>query len=78
MAEAKEILDKLKQLKSKSDNMSMRKSRATVNGALIGAAGGLLVGLARNYSLISSAMVGSVLGALVTYLILPKSDNDEE
>jgi hypothetical protein len=78
MAEAKEILDKLKQLKSKSDNMSMRKSRATVNGALIGAAGGLLVGMARNYILISSAMVGSVLGALVTYLVLPKSDDNEE
>jgi proteasome assembly chaperone (PAC2) family protein len=56
----------------------MRKSRATVNGALIGAAGGLLVGMARNYSLISSAMVGSVLGALVTYLVLPKNDDNEE
>lgn len=67
MAEAKEILDKLKQLKSKSESGSMQKNRATVNGALIGAAGGLLVGLSRNYSLISSAMVGSVLGALVTY-----------
>jgi proteasome assembly chaperone (PAC2) family protein len=78
MAEAKDILDKLKQLKSKSDTMSMRKSRATVNGALIGAAGGLLVGMARNYSLLSSAMVGSVLGALVTYLVLPKNDDNEE
>ena len=76
MAEAKEILDKVKSLKSNSESLTIKRNKGVVNGAFIGMAGGLLVGFTRNYSLISSAIVGSMLGALVTYLILPKTEEE--
>jgi hypothetical protein len=42
---------------------------------LIGLAGGVLIGLTRNYNLVSSAVVGALIGGLVTSVILPKSDD---
>jgi drug/metabolite transporter (DMT)-like permease len=74
MAEAKQILDKLKDLKSTSNSLEMKRRKGTINGALIGMAGGLLVGLTRNYNLISSAVVGALLGGLIATVILPKND----
>ncbi len=75
MAEAKEILDKLKNLKSTSTSMDMKRRKGLINGGLIGMAGGVLIGLTRNYNLISSAIVGALIGGLVTSVILPKSDD---
>jgi hypothetical protein len=74
MAEAKEILDKLKDLKSTSNSLEMKRRKGTINGALMGMAGGLLIGLTKNYNLISSAVVGALLGGLVATVILPKND----
>ncbi len=75
MAEAKEILDKLKDLKSTSNSLDMKRRKGTINGALIGMAGGLLIGFTRNYNLVSSAVVGALLGGLVATVILPKNDD---
>jgi len=75
MSEAKEILDKLKNLKSTSTSIDMKRRKGLVNGGLIGMAGGVLIGLTRNYNLISSAVVGALIGGLVTSVILPKSDD---
>lgn len=75
MAEAKELLDKMKSLKSNSDSMALKKTKGTITGAMIGMAGGLLVGFSRNYNLVSSAFVGAVVGGLVSNLLLPKTDD---
>jgi hypothetical protein len=75
MAEAKEILDKLTDLKSTSNSLEMKRRKGTINGALIGMAGGLLIGFTRNYNLVSSAVVGALLGGLVATVILPKNDD---
>ena len=75
MSEAKEILDKLKSLKSTSTSMEMKRRKGLINGGLIGLAGGILIGLTRNYNLVSSAVVGALIGGLVTSVILPKSDD---
>lgn len=72
--EAKQILDKLKDLKSTSNSLEMKRRKGTINGALIGMAGGLLIGLTRNYNLVSSAVVGALLGGLVATVILPKNE----
>lgn len=74
MAEAKDILEKVKSLKSTSESLTIKRNKGVVNGAFIGMAGGLLVGFTRNYNLVSSAIVGSLLGAIVTYLVLPKNE----
>jgi hypothetical protein len=75
MAEAKEILEKVKELKSKSDSMALKKTKGTITGAFIGVAGGLLVGMAKNYNLISSAFVGALIGGVASQLLLPKLDD---
>ena len=75
MAEAKEILDRVKDLKSKSDSMALKKTKGTITGAFIGVAGGLLIGFTRNYNLISSAFVGALLGGVVSHLLLPKNED---
>jgi len=77
MAEAKEILDKVKDLKSKSDSMALKKTKGTVTGAFIGVAGGLLIGFTRGYNLISSAFVGALIGGVVSQLLLPKTDDED-
>ena len=75
MAEAKELLDKMKTLKSNSDSMALKKTKGTITGAFIGMAGGLLVGFSRNYNLVSSAFVGALVGGLISNLLLPKTDD---
>lgn len=76
MAEAKDILDKVKDLKSKSDSMALKKTKGTITGAFIGVAGGLLIGMAKNYNLISSAFVGALIGGVVSNILLPKLDDE--
>lgn len=72
MAEGKELLDKITELKSKSDSYALKKTKGTITGAFIGMAGGLLIGFSRKYNLISSAFVGALVGGVVSQLLLPK------
>jgi len=76
MAEAKAILDKVQALKSKSDSAALTKTKGTVSGAFIGAAGGLLIGLSRKYNLVTSAFLGALVGGVVSQLLLPKIEED--
>ena len=72
MAEGKELLDKISELKSKSDSYALKKTKGTITGAFIGMAGGLLIGFSRKYNLLSSAFVGALVGGVVSRLLLPK------
>lgn len=78
MGEAKEILNKIKELKSKSDSDILKRTKGTITGAFVGMAGGLLIGLNRRYNLISSALVGALIGGIASHLILPKVEDDDE
>jgi hypothetical protein len=78
MAEAKDILDKVKNLKSNSDSMALKKMKGTVSGAMIGVGGGLLIGFTRGYNLVTSAFVGALVGGLISQLLLPKMDDNNE
>lgn len=78
MAEAKDILDKVKQLKSNSDSMALKKMKGTVSGAMIGMGGGLLIGFTRGYNLVSSAFVGALIGGVISQVLLPKLDDSNE
>jgi hypothetical protein len=77
MAEAKEVLDKLKSLKSKSDSMALKKTKGTISGAFIGMGGGLLIAFSRGYSLISSAFIGALLGGVVSSILLPNTEEED-
>ena len=76
MAEAKDILDKVAQLKSQSDSNAMKKMKGTVSGSLIGMGGGLLIAFTRGYNLVTSAFVGALLGGVISQVLLPKLDDN--
>lgn len=78
MSNPQQILNKLKTLKEKSDSPSNNRSKGTITGSVIGMAGGALLALSKGYSVITSIFVGGILGGLVTHLILPSTDEDEE
>ncbi len=75
MTPATELLDKVKDLKTKSDSMALKKTKGTVTGSMIGMAGGLLYGYSKGYHLLSSAFIGAVLGGIASYLLLPKIED---
>jgi len=76
MAEdAAELMSRVRELKSKSESFSLKKTKGTVTGAFIGMAGGLLIGYSRQYNLVSSAFVGAILGGMASHLLLPKLDD---
>lgn len=77
MSNPREIISKVKSLKTNSDSMAMKKNKGTVTGSLIGMGVGALYGLVRNYNLISSAFLGAVLGGLAAHLLLPNLGTDE-
>jgi hypothetical protein len=72
MADANDILDKLKNIKSNSQSLSAKRTKATAGGAMLGAAGGVLLGISRSYNLLTSAVVGAMVGGMMAHLILPK------
>lgn len=76
MEQAEKIINNVKSLKSNSQSMAMKKKKGTVTGSLIGAGVGMLYGLTKNYSIISSAIVGAIIGGLATHLILPSMDEE--
>lgn len=78
MSDARSIINKVKSLKTNSDSISMKKNKGTVTGSLIGMGAGLLYGLTKKYNLISSALLGAVLGGLAAHLLLPSNDMEEE
>lgn len=77
MAEAKEILDKLKNIKNNSDSVKVKTGKGRMVGSVIGAGGGLLIGYAKGYNLLTSGVVGALLGGLAAYLLLPKEDEED-
>lgn len=77
MSEARGIIDKVRDLKSKSESLSVKKTKGTITGGFIGMGVGLLYGVAKSYNLVSSAFVGAVIGGIAAHLLLPKADEDE-
>lgn len=78
MAEAKDILEKVNSLKSNSDSIALSKTKGTVTGAFIGMAGGLLIGFSRKYNLVTSAFIGAIIGGLLSNVLLPKNEDEDE
>jgi len=78
MTQARDLIDKVKDLKSKSDSMAVKRTRGTVSGGFIGMGLGLLCGVAKGYNLVSSAFLGALLGGTISHLLLPKLDEEEE
>lgn len=76
MEEAEKIINNVRSLKSSSQSMAMKKRKGTVTVSMIGAGVGMLYGLTKNYSLISSAIVGAILGGLAAHLILPNLEEE--
>jgi outer membrane lipoprotein SlyB len=77
MSEARSIIENVRNLKT-ADSMSSKKTKGTIAGGFIGMGVGLLYGFTKGYNLISSAFVGAIIGGVLTQIILPKINSDEE
>jgi hypothetical protein len=77
MSEARNIIENVKNLKT-ADSMSSKKTKGTITGSFIGMGVGLLYGFTKGYNLISSAFVGAIIGGVLTQIILPKINQDED
>ncbi len=76
MSEARAVIDKVRDLKSTSDTLSMKKKKGTITGGFIGMAAGLLYGVAKSYNLVSSAFIGAIIGGIASHLLLPNTDEE--
>ena len=74
MAQPRDLIEKVKELKSKSESMATKRTKGTISGGFIGMGFCLLYGFAKNYNLVSSAFLGAILGGVVSHLILPKNE----
>lgn len=78
MQYAKEILDRVNSVKMNAKTMKNEKNKGIISGTFIGMGGGLLLGMARQYNLVSSAIVGALFGALIVQVLLPKNEENED
>jgi uncharacterized membrane protein len=78
MQNAKELLDKVNSFKMNAKSLKNEKTKGIISGTFIGMGGGLLLGMAKNYNLVNSAIVGALFGALITQILLPKNDEYDD
>ncbi len=78
MQNAKELLDKVNSVKMNAKSLKNEKTKGIISGTFIGLGGGLLLGMAKQYNLVNSAIVGALFGALITQLLLPKNEENED
>jgi len=76
MSYGKDLLDKLKSNKSKSNSQIIdEQTRGTYTGSAIGLLVGLYIGYSRNWSLLMSAGIGALVGGFVTKAFISKKDD---
>lgn len=73
---ADELLVKLKEIKTTDNSLSQRRKKATAGAALVGAAGGALLAFNRGYNILTSVVMGAIVGGMAAHLFLPKEDED--
>ena len=75
---ADELLDKLKDIKASDNSLSQKRKKATAGAALVGAAGGALLAFNRGYNILTSVVMGAIVGGMIAHLFLPKEEEDGE
>lgn len=78
MAKADALLDKLREIKTTDNSLSQKRKKAMAGAALIGAAGGALLAINRDYNMLTSIVMGAIVGGMAAHLFLPKESEDED
>lgn len=78
MAKADALLDKLREIKTADNSMSQKRKKAMAGAALLGAAGGALLAINRDYNILTSIVMGAIVGGMAAHLFLPKESEDED
>lgn len=69
----RESFNAIRKIKSPK-GINQTRTKGTIAGAFTGMGVGMLIGYTKRYNLISSALLGAVIGGLAAQLILPKND----
>jgi hypothetical protein len=78
MPKADVLLDKLREIKTTDNTPSQKRKKAMAGAALIGAAGGGLLAINRGYNMLTSIVMGAIVGGMAAHLFLPKDSQDDE
>jgi hypothetical protein len=78
MAKADALLDKLREIKTTDNSISQKRKKAMAGAALLGAAGGALLAINRDYNMLTSIVMGAIVGGMAAHLFLPKESEDED
>lgn len=78
MAKADALLDKLREIKTTDNSLSQKRKKAMAGAALLGAAGGALLAINRDYNMLTSIVMGAIVGGMAAHLFLPKESEDED
>lgn len=69
----RESLSAISKIKSPK-GLNQTRTKGTIAGAFTGMGVGMLIGYTKRYNLISSALLGIIIGGLAAQLVLPKKD----
>lgn len=78
MKSSEEVLEKLREIKSKDNTLTKKRNKATAGAALLGAAGGALLAINRGYNILTASVTGAIVFGLVAHLFLPKNEIEED
>lgn len=78
MAKADALLEKLREIKTTDNSLSQKRKKAMAGAALLGAAGGALLAINRDYNMLTSIVMGAIVGGMAAHLFLPKESEDED
>lgn len=70
---SEQMLQRVDALKNKGGvDLGSEKNQATLNGAIIGFAGGAFFGYARKHNILVMGLVGALAGAIVSRIFTPQ------
>lgn len=78
MQNGEDLLEKLREIKTKDNTLTKKRNKATAGAAILGAAGGALLAINRGYNLLTASVTGAILFGMIAHLFLPKNEEDDE
>jgi hypothetical protein len=78
MSNGEDLLEKLREIKTKDNTLTKKRNKATAGAAIIGAAGGALLAINRGYNILTASVTGAIVFGLLAHLFLPKNEEEDD
>jgi hypothetical protein len=78
MPNGEDLLEKLREIKTKDNTLTKKRNKATAGAAILGAASGALLAINRGYNLLTASVTGAIVFGMIAHLILPKNEEEDD